>query len=312
MIPAYNVEKYIRKCLDSISSQTYKNYEVVIVNDGSTDNTLEICKQYKNNDSRIRIVTQNNEGVSAARNRCLHYARGQFVAFIDPDDFVSDDYLQHLIGLQQETSADIVACNYIILDNGKKKLEERNRFSNRILNNKQALRAINCFDSFKVYMWGKLIRKDLFNNLSFPNVEIAEDQYVCCELLDRANTIYYSPSPLYTYRIHAGSICQEVDKHDKTPILAVHEQVRYISEHHPDLTPFAYSYYYFCILNYYNQHVVYTFAIPIEECKYINSETKGKLKYVLHDPDITISKKTQAVVFQFTRPIYNIIIKYMN
>lgn len=173
LLPAYNVGEYIGICLDSILQQTYSNYEVIIVNDGSTDDTLAICQAYAQRDSRIHLFSQENAGVSSARNHCLSQAKGEFVAFIDPDDYVKKDYLQTLLNMQHKTSADIIACDYNTQNGPENQDSERHRFSNKLLNNDEALRAINCFDSFKVYMWAKLIRRTLFNGLSFPSVDLS-------------------------------------------------------------------------------------------------------------------------------------------
>ena len=309
LLPAYNVGEYIGICLDSILQQTYSNYEVIIVNDGSTDDTLAICQAYAQRDSRIHLFSQENAGVSSARNHCLSQAKGEFVAFIDPDDYVKKDYLQTLLNMQHKTSADIIACDYNTQNGPENQDSERHRFSNKLLNNDEALRAINCFDSFKVYMWAKLIRRTLFNGLSFPSVDIAEDQYVCCELLSKAKGVYYQPTALYTYRMRSGSICQNVGRHTKTPIYAVQEQTKYIQAHHPEITSYAYAYLFFSGITYYNNYIINNESITKEEERFINSIVQRKLKYVLRDPDNTQAKKMQALIFSISKPLYNQMLK---
>ena len=120
IIPAYNAEKYIEQCIDSIISQTYKNIEVIIVNDGSTDNTLAICEKYAKEDKRIKIVKKKNEGVSKARNDGIKIATGKYIMFIDSDDYIDDDYIEIMHKNIVEKKADLVVSNYTRDKNGVK------------------------------------------------------------------------------------------------------------------------------------------------------------------------------------------------
>ena len=112
IIPAYNAEKYIEKCLQSIIYQEYKDFEVIIVNDGSTDNTKEICKKYADLDSRIRLISTENKGAGSARNTGLTEAQGRYISFIDADDFVSENYYSRMYKMIEEGNADIAECHY--------------------------------------------------------------------------------------------------------------------------------------------------------------------------------------------------------
>lgn len=120
IIPAYNAEKHIEQCIDSIISQTYKNIEVIIVNDGSTDNTLAICEKYAKEDKRIKIVKKKNEGVSKARNDGIKIATGKYIMFIDSDDYIDDDYIEIMRKNIVEKKADLVISNYTRDKNGVK------------------------------------------------------------------------------------------------------------------------------------------------------------------------------------------------
>jgi glycosyltransferase involved in cell wall biosynthesis len=120
IIPVYNVEKYLSQCLDSVINQTFKDFECICVNDGSTDNSLTILQEYSNKDNRIKIINQKNSGSSIARNKALRQSIGQYIAFIDSDDFVSNDYLEKLITVAEKENSDIVYCRhkmYYPLDN---------------------------------------------------------------------------------------------------------------------------------------------------------------------------------------------------
>ena len=113
IIPVYNVQKYLRKCLDSIVNQTFKNIEIIIINDGSSDNSLNICKEYSKKDKRINIINKHNEGVSKARNTGLLYATGEYISFIDSDDWVEQNMIEELYNSITSNKADLCICNFI-------------------------------------------------------------------------------------------------------------------------------------------------------------------------------------------------------
>ena len=109
-IPIYNVEKYLRECLDSITNQTFKNFEAIIVDDGSTDNSFVICQEYVAKDNRFKLIHQENKGLAGARNTCLKYMKGEYVTWVDSDDVVDNNYLERLLETQEKTGTDIVRC----------------------------------------------------------------------------------------------------------------------------------------------------------------------------------------------------------
>ena len=109
-IPLHNVEEYLRACLDSIMNQTFKDFEVIMVDDGSTDNSFSICQEYVAKDSRFKLIYQANSGVARARNICLKYMKGEYITWIDSDNVVDDNYLERLLEVQEKTGADIVRC----------------------------------------------------------------------------------------------------------------------------------------------------------------------------------------------------------
>ena len=109
-VPVYNVEAYLRECLDSIMNQTFKDFEVIMVDDGSTDNSFNICQEYVARDNRFKLIHQENKGLAGARNTCLKHMKGEYITWIDSDDVVDDNYLERLLEVQEKTGADIVRC----------------------------------------------------------------------------------------------------------------------------------------------------------------------------------------------------------
>ena len=216
IIPVYNAEKYLEQCLNSIKNQTYKNFEVIIVNDGSQDNTDSICKKFAQSDSRFRYFSKENGGVSSARNFGLDNANGHYITFIDGDDWVEHNHLEILIKSITENNSDIAICSYKEFDNNidtyytivytkqEKNLlnfEKMNRDDFLIIFPK--LMSINvCFNNAVA----KLFRKELVNNLRFDtSIKYGEDLDFYFSLYLNVESISYVDELTYVYRIHGDS-----------------------------------------------------------------------------------------------------------
>jgi len=216
IVPAYNVEKYIRKCLDSIIGQDYKNWEIILINDGSTDYTPEICDEYGAKDSRIRVIHQTNAGLSVARNIGLDCANGHYLAFIDSDDYVKADYLSVLATLLETTDSDIAQCSFhkiqetssnseIPNDNDQITIKEYS--GTDFLNNLY----VKGFKPNNVLVWNKLCKKEIWNEIRFPAGLVFEDHYVTPRIIDNANKISVTSQKLYYYVQREGSITNSTD-----------------------------------------------------------------------------------------------------
>lgn len=204
IIPVYNAEPYLCQCLDSALNQTYKNIEVLVVDDGSTDNSGKICDSYCR-DSRVTVFHQSNAGLSAARNTALNHVKGEYIFFLDSDDFVAPDFVSRAVASLETNHADIVLFNYfeyIQTDSGfqRKLIEETERlhgdFSLISLQKKMITADILCA------VWNKGYRKHLFKNVLFPEGEWLEDMAIVPPLFLKAKKINVITNPLYYYRIH--------------------------------------------------------------------------------------------------------------
>ena len=218
IIPIYNVEQYLPQCLDSIINQTYKNLEIILINDGSTDNSGKICDNYAKVDNRIHVFHKKNEGVSSARNLGLEKCTGDFIGFIDPDDFIELNMYELLYNEQQKTNADIVWCNYSLYYSLNKQIfgEINSNITYNLLN----INEKNDFYSdlfykynMKAYLWNKLYQKEIFSNIKFPYKKIFEDLFVFIYLISKANKISFINKKLYYYRQRVNSICNKTHIH---------------------------------------------------------------------------------------------------
>lgn len=208
VIPAYNVGIYIDECIKSILNQTYKNYEVIIVNDGSTDNTLKVCNKYKEN-ANIKIITQKNKGVSIARNRGIDEATGKYIVFVDPDDIVSKYYLETLSKNVKDDNVDMVVCGYTTDISLIYKNINNSDIIKRIYTGEQFLEMLIDNNFKECYIWNKIYKKSILTNNSvyFPeNISVWEDMSFLVEYIRKTNNIYIVEDKLYFYRIRENSV----------------------------------------------------------------------------------------------------------
>lgn len=193
IVPVYNVEKYLDKCLASISEQTFKEFECIVVDDGSPDNSNDIIDRYVNKDQRFKVIHQKNMGISAARNAGLAIAQGDYIAFVDSDDYISNEYLEKFALKIANTDADIVICGFIEVLKDSQKTVCFEAPSTEVI--KQNILA----DIWPSYPWNKCYKKYLFENIRFPVGKIFEDLLTIPEVCLNAHKIVCIPEKLYYY-----------------------------------------------------------------------------------------------------------------
>lgn len=193
IVPVYNVEKYLDKCLASILRQTFKNFECLIIDDGSPDNNNAIIDEYVKLDQRFKVIHQKNMGLSVARNAGLDIAKGDYIAFVDSDDYIADDYLGKFALKIADTDADIVICGFIEVYKACEKNKVFAAESTELI--KQNILA----DVWPSYVWNKCYKKDLFSNIKFPIGKIFEDILTIPEVCLYAQKIVCIPDKLYYY-----------------------------------------------------------------------------------------------------------------
>lgn len=207
IIPAYNAEKTIKRCIDSILLQTYTNLEIIIVDDGSTDDTLLICNNIK--DNRIKVFHTSNQGQGHARNIGIDSANGEYITFIDADDYCEPDMYENLYRMIITNNADMVCCGHCDVIDGKL-IEHRNSDRN-LLDRTEALRHFAKMDGIKWGVWDKLFKADKINNLRFPSEKMhAEDVIFLLQFIICNNRFYYENLGSYHYyRDNANSFTKK-------------------------------------------------------------------------------------------------------
>ncbi len=209
IIPVYNVRPYLRESLDSVINQTYKNLEIIVVDDGSTDGSSEICDGYHKKDNRIRVIHQKNRGLSSARNTGLDVAHGEIIAFLDSDDAFLPDMIEILVNGLENSDSDIAVCGfYTCMTTQKMRKQKSNRTytpSEGVISSKTALTQL-IDDQLNITVWNKLYRKRLFAKMRFPEGYMFEDLLLLPELIKQANQIALVAKPMVLYRKRPHSI----------------------------------------------------------------------------------------------------------
>lgn len=207
VIPIYNVEEYIEKCLQTVLNQTYKNLEIILINDGSTDGSENKCKKIMEKDNRTILISTSNRGVSSARNIGIEKATGDYIIFIDADDWIELNMIEELYKNIKKHDADIAICDFYI-NNLKKEYAHTKMQREEIITNKQIMyEYLFNNDFYEGYIWNKLIKREKILNIRFDKkIKLQEDAVFLSELFENIDKIIYMPNKkLYHYRIRKNS-----------------------------------------------------------------------------------------------------------
>lgn len=208
IVPIYRVEKYLPACIDSILNQTFTDFELILVDDGSPDRCPEICDETAKRDARVRVIHQANAGLSAARNAGIEIAHGEWLGFVDSDDYIAPQFYEKLYQTAQRTDADCVMCSVQNVDESGKSIDSAlMRVADEVKTGQEVLQKIGR-DDVTPYLtaWNKLYRRKLFNTLRYPAGRQNEDVFVFAELFCQVQRAACVAEPLYFYRKRMGSI----------------------------------------------------------------------------------------------------------
>lgn len=227
IIPVYNVESYLCKCLKSAITQTLKDIEIIVVNDGSTDSSGTIIKSFLDIDKRIVLIDKENGGLSSARNMGIKVAHGEFIAFLDSDDSIEPTFLEKMYCYAKETNSDIVMCNYskVIEKNGHIISGYRNIKNNTVFSSEEAVHKIILDLSIQNYAWDKIYKRNLFieHNIFYPVGMYYEDMPTTFRLFFYANQVAYLNEYLYNYLQRENSITKSFnEKHIEDVLKALY------------------------------------------------------------------------------------------
>ena len=239
IIPVYNVEKYLEKCISSVVNQTYQNLEIILVDDGSPDRCPEMCDEWAKKDNRIKVIHKENGGQGTARNMALDICTGDYVIFVDSDDYIKNDMISSIVNVTSKCEYDLVLCGYTV-DNNLRKFDTQWYEKDLQCDNEQLM--LEYLQSGKIFTgpFCKLFKKEIFHDIRFPNFRANEDAYIMHRLFGKCKNAYFLNKHLYIQNIRDGSTEQRPFNKNKMHLLDCELDMReYITEKYPEYINFV-------------------------------------------------------------------------
>ena len=315
VVPIYNTEKYLERCLDSLINQTYFNLEIILVNDGSTDKSLEICEKQRKKDKRIKIINKKNGGLSTARNAGIKNCNSDYIMFVDSDDFLKRNAIYKMMYNIKEYNADISCCNMKMFYDISSVEEEINNYNIQskieVIDNKKALlHMIDYRKNVFPNACNKIYKYQLFkDNIRYPEGKFYEDMIVTAKVLSNSKVVVTDNENMYYYFQRANSIVNiSYNEKDLDHIVMSKELLEYIKENHFEI---------------FEEYIVYDLLNMLSVCnKMIKSnlynkkiydktifEIKSKILLIYKSKSINKIKKMQIIIFAYFNGIYKFIIR---
>lgn len=319
IVPIYNTEKFLSKCIESLINQTHKNIEIILVNDGSRDSSYEICNKYKIIDERIQTIHKINGGVSSARNAGLSIATGEYITFVDSDDYISNEMYEKMLDIAMSENADIVECGYYRVDKEGNILTEQQLKDEIISGEYNSSYHYIKGENTKNYTCNKIYKADILKDIKFPISTCSEDFVVNVKAFYKCKKYVVTSQQLYYYTINNDSVCNR--KFHLGRLDAI-KNGKYIYEFHKErfseLCPFIARYIVdYCMIFYLDL----TMCNLEKKEKYLNElENDFKLYYPLIKGEafnlLKYKRKVLMKIFHISRLLYKFIyklkIKYKN
>ena len=302
IIPVYNTEKYLEQCIRSIQKQTYSNIEIILVDDGSPDNSGRICDKYAQMDKRIEVIHKENGGLSDARNKGIDISKGKYITFVDSDDYIEEMYIESLYKAIKNDDTLISQCSISKVNNDKVILEKIGYNEKSVKKGKDLLE-----DACKtrhvienIVVWNKMYDISLFENLRFPVGKIHEDEFITYKILYDVDKISIINKYLYNYRQTNESIMGKRFNTRRLDLLEALEEKMGFFKRKKEIELYSNTLkYYLCrIREYYIMLKLYVKDSKIEQKKLLKKYRIGYNQYI-KQKNISIVKKVKALVFYF-------------
>lgn len=316
VVPVYNVEKYLDNCIESILNQTFKDFELILVDDGSTDKSGEICDKYNVKDDRIKVIHKSNGGVSSARNAGLDIACGKYIGFVDSDDIIHPRMYEILYDLIQVYKSDISCCNFKnIYSEVNEEYEDINITEVIEMNNIQAVSNLygKNINVRLVVAWNKLYIRELFDDIRYELGKIHEDEFIAHKLLYKCKKIVYTNDELYYYLQREGSIMSQISYKRKVhSLLAQADRMRFCNkvglETLCDYISQIYEYNFFTLY----REIESQKNDKIDFLDMLRKDFISNLKVLLRLERFSIKEKISWIIFAINPNIYKFIFKLNN
>lgn len=309
IVPVYKVEKYLRQCVESIQAQTYKDLEIILVDDGSPDKCPNICDELAKKDGRIKVVHKENGGQSTARNQGLSYATGEFIGFVDSDDTIEPNMYQTLYQLINCYQVDIAMCGCNTIDERSTMLATTKDIGQPLLLNQNELWH-EVFAELNNAVWNKLFKASLLKDIRFPEDIIhGEDLLFNIEYLKLCNTGVITSEPLYNYLKREGSVTKQAFSSKKLFEITSKDMARdIIKEWHPELVPVANLFAFRARMNVlrsiYKANAQTEYAVNVSACEQYAYENYNSVKSL-----VRIKETIEYSIYRYLKPLYKILTK---
>jgi glycosyltransferase involved in cell wall biosynthesis len=310
IVPVYKVENYIEKCIESVLAQTFTNFELILVNDGSPDNCGNICDEYARLDKRIKVIHKENGGLSSARNAGLSKAKGKYIAFVDSDDFIHQSMYEILHGYGTKYASDIVICDYLDVYEGEiYDTEEYNpNFNEENYTNIEALYQLYSKKGVQfVIACNKLYKRDLFNDLEYKEGVIHEDEFMAHRILFNSSKVTYLPIKLYYYLQRKDGIVRSQFNIKKLDAVNAYkdrvEFFRKIKQHELQIKA---EYSYISLLFLYYFKVKGEIPNSYKELRVLKNDFRNSLRIFINNPYFSLKEKICWLLFVFHPSLFGL------
>lgn len=304
VVPVYNVEKYLKRCVDSIVQQTMQDIEIILVDDGSKDNSGVICDECAKKDERIIVIHKENGGLSSARNVGIEVAKAPYIAFVDSDDYIDKDMYEKLYKDITSEMADVAMCGLCHCYEGKE-IEKKSVIERGCINDEQAIKMVMEGNKATVSAINKLYKIGLFDKVKYPVGKLTEDAFVIVELLMQTKKIVYTTEEMYYYVHRKGSITTSgFKKKDLNVLEAYLKNYKLIKENYPDIIDVAkmrYMWAHFYVLD---KMMLSANGVDKEIENKIISGLKKNYKFIIKDPRFNKSRKIAMTLLMINRKLY--------
>lgn len=308
IIPVYNVEKYLRNCVDSIINQTYINLEIILVNDGSTDGSLSIIEEYKDKDERIKVINKVNGGLSSARNAGMEIATGKYISFIDSDDWIELDMYEVLINNITEYNGEIAIISTKTVDEDGNILEQNTDLIDTDIKifNKQEIISRYLLGSW-IPAWDKLYKRELFDQIMFPVGKINEDEAIMLKVFNQVNRVVVSKKAMYNYLKRPMSITTSRFSEKKFDWLDnAYNNMKYVEAKYPDLLLQAQSRYFKCMLSLSEEIILGNYSEFNSQVVAMSKKIHKNLNIIMKNPYLSKKHKIRAMMISTNIKLYKV------
>ena len=314
IIPVYKVEKYLDECLESVVNQTYKDFEVILVDDGSPDNCPLMCDNWAIRDARIKVIHQPNQGISTVRNKGIENSIGEYILFIDSDDFIDKTAIEKALTVAEKTSADIVCFGVFRITENKEIIEATEKIKNNTVSRQEALLDL-CQGNVHDYSWNKLYRRKVFEGVYYPTDKTIEDIATTYKLFLNAEKISYLSDELYFYRRREGSIIADMKSSTLNDLFLVRkERYEFLKSDYPEASEACFELTAIAALNFYdralwdsvNPDTLNAAIAFLKSNKSKASEINAKMKLYFTSPTLyNLLRKTKHFIGNVIKAIKN-------